>query len=428
MLARDHSLGREYLEPGVEVTLEGFSWQGPLEDVDGCTGSQGSFRMGSQGSFRMGSQGSLPPEPYYPPGHVNSYGSMGVPHPNYHQSHGSYPYTDYRGMSDGPHSRYIASGRYESWGQPMSSTGSNRPPMPPPPMQYGGSYPHHMSSGHMSSGSWGPHRPNMARDNSLSHNPLRHANTSQPAVDFDSHGSSGYWSDVPPQHTYGHSPEPYRSSLDSAPPQKPYGHPLKQYRSSPDSAPPQHPYGHTLEPYRSSPDSVSSVNPSPPRGPSSYSVDPSIAQTWSSQSDDYDKFAVMEPPEVRRTWSGEEFDSREANRSGHIYGGFSSKHDGDVKGQLARPHTVKRATSNQNENVETKPDLKGPSVKRAALNRDNSLASNRLKAAYLNMPMNKEIFDSDKELRSLSGTLRQASLACADKSRPKLLSDGDRLR
>jgi hypothetical protein len=136
----------------------------------------------------------------------------------------------------------------------------------------------------------------------------------------------------------------------------------------------------------------------------------------------------MEPPDVPRTWSGGEYDRNQAYRSGDRYGGFPSKHGGDGKGQLARPQTVKRATSNQNENVETKPDLKGPSVKRAALNRDNSLASNRLKAAYLNMPMNKEIFDSEKELHSLSGTLEQASLKCADKTRPKFLSDGDRLR
>jgi hypothetical protein len=136
----------------------------------------------------------------------------------------------------------------------------------------------------------------------------------------------------------------------------------------------------------------------------------------------------MEPPEVPRTWSGEEYDRRQAYRLGHRYGGFTSKHGGDVKGELARPQTVKRATSNQNENVETKPDLKGPSVKRAALNRDNSLASNRLKAAYLNIPMNKGIFDSEEELRNLSGTLEQASLKCADKTRPKHFSDSDRLR
>ena len=30
VLARDHSLGREYLHAGESVSLEGFSWQDPL--------------------------------------------------------------------------------------------------------------------------------------------------------------------------------------------------------------------------------------------------------------------------------------------------------------------------------------------------------------------------------------------------------------
>ena len=48
--------------------------------------------------------------------------------------------------------------------------------------------------------------------------------------------------------------------------------------------------------------------------------------------------------------------------------------------QAPKPDIIKRATSNQNETVETKPDFDGHSVKRVALNRDGSIASNRLKA------------------------------------------------
>jgi hypothetical protein len=133
---------------------------------------------------------------------------------------------------------------------------------------------------------------------------------------------------------------------------------------------------------------------------------------------------MMGPPEVRGTWSGEGGDRKKA---AHPRGSPSRHREGD-KGQFPRPQIVKRATSNQNETVETKPDLKGPSVKRAALNRDNSLASNRLKAAYLKDTMNKEMFDSEKELRLLPGTLqRQASLK-DNTARPKWLSPDDRLR
>jgi hypothetical protein len=134
---------------------------------------------------------------------------------------------------------------------------------------------------------------------------------------------------------------------------------------------------------------------------------------------------MMGPPEVPGTWSGEDADRK---KGAHSNGAPPLRHHEGERGQLARPHIVKRATSNQNETVETKPDLKGPSVKRAALNRDNSLASNRLKATYLKDPVYKEMFDSEKELRLLPGTLeRQASLK-DNTARPKWLSPEDRLR
>jgi len=74
--------------------------------------------------------------------------------------------------------------------------------------------------------------------------------------------------------------------------------------------------------------------------------------------------------------------------------------------QMPKPDIVKRMTSNQNETVETKPDFDGHSVKRAALNREGSLASNRLKEKY--MP---GYFDSKKEVEMLSSNLRQSSLS-----------------
>lgn len=137
---------------------------------------------------------------------------------------------------------------------------------------------------------------------------------------------------------------------------------------------------------------------------------------------------------VQRTWSGEDYGRRLPQRSGG-YGGQPppmQKHGESASpNKLARPHMVKRATSNQNETIETKPDLRGPSVKRAALNRDNSLVSNRLKAEYLNGTLQQiETFDSDKEVRNLSGTLAEATLevsAPVTKMRPKPLSASERM-
>ena len=68
-------------------------------------------------------------------------------------------------------------------------------------------------------------------------------------------------------------------------------------------------------------------------------------------------------------------------------------------------------TSNQNETVETKPDLCGPSVKRAALNRDQSATANRLKAAHLPEYYNKNgKFDTEHEMNVLTDNLEQSTL------------------
>lgn len=80
---------------------------------------------------------------------------------------------------------------------------------------------------------------------------------------------------------------------------------------------------------------------------------------------------------------------------------------------------VKRDTSNQNETYETK-----PSIKRAALNRDQSATSNRLKQEY--MP---DYFN--KEMQTLQETTEQIRLSPGpvprDQPRPKPLGDGGRV-
>jgi hypothetical protein len=72
---------------------------------------------------------------------------------------------------------------------------------------------------------------------------------------------------------------------------------------------------------------------------------------------------------------------------------------------------IKRMTSNQNETVDTKRDLVGPSIKRAALNRDQSAAANRLKAASLPEYYNKDGgFDPVNDINALTDDFEQSTL------------------
>lgn len=92
---------------------------------------------------------------------------------------------------------------------------------------------------------------------------------------------------------------------------------------------------------------------------------------------------------------------------------------GGGSSSLPRPQIVKRDTSHQNEQ---------PSIKRVALNRDNSLASNRLKQEYMPEYYNKR-FDTEQEVRTLSDNLEHSTLSplSAGPPRPKpkpLAGDG----
>jgi len=94
---------------------------------------------------------------------------------------------------------------------------------------------------------------------------------------------------------------------------------------------------------------------------------------------------------------------------------------------LPRPDMVKRATSNQNETLETHPSLVGPSVKRAALNRDSSAAANRLKEQYIPGFVKRQTpFDDEKEMGSLRDSLEQSTLATSEVAKPKPLTDAER--
>jgi hypothetical protein len=153
-------------------------------------------------------------------------------------------------------------------------------------------------------------------------------------------------------------------------------------------------------------------------------VDPAIAKSWSTQSEDYEKVADMFGSELRKSWSADS----DTYRNGRLQakpGTFGPDPYPPADGGLPRPDVVKRMTSNQNEDVETKRDLTGDgrSIKRAALNRDNSMASNRLKEKFAPGAIKKPMA-LDHEMRMLSASMEQSSLD----TKPKPLGLDERSR
>jgi hypothetical protein len=81
---------------------------------------------------------------------------------------------------------------------------------------------------------------------------------------------------------------------------------------------------------------------------------------------------------------------------------------------------VKRSTSNQNETPETRPDMVGPSIKKAALNRDNSMATNRLKEICFPDQFSQGKFDVTKEVHDLNREMSRSSLGGTTAAVPQM--------
>jgi len=379
VLARDHSLGREYIEAGEAVTLEGFSWQDPFQSKP------------REASYVR----PVVPPTAYPAGRNSSHGSLGMAPPHHVTSVGAPPPPpDYWGrVNSNERQREFSSGRYESWG----STPYGYPaPLPP----------HHGHGMHQRSGSWTHESPPLPgrhvhhrsgswgseREHSLGVYPLIGASVAGPADrgTFDSgRSTSGLWGDAT---TMGSSA---RGILPPSPPPPPPVYGGGPMRSS-----------GSLGPYRQP---ISPTNSTP--SPKPYSVDLSIAKTWSGG-------------EVQRTWSGEHEPPVQQVRPYDeiLMPGFRADF-GPASGSdnyVPKPQIVKRDTSHQNENYETK-----HSVKRAALNRDNSLASNRLKHEYMPEFFKKK-FDEEQEMRSLSSNLEQSTLN-TQRPKPQPLTQNERV-
>jgi len=269
-------------------------------------------------------------------------------------------------------------------------SGSWTHPLPIPSPQHG--------AHHQRSGSWG----GGGHMHSFSFNPLPGANVSRPAdVEAFEHGRSGYWGEqMMPPGTQGHHLQP--------PPPGAYG----EYNMSGGSiGPPQGPYRQIPSPSHST--------PSPP-----YNV-MNIARTWSGGGG------------VQRTWSGDHLSPPVmGNPQFDVYpcpvpgADMSPPRDGDdTTKQIPRPTLVKRDTSNQNENYETKPSQ----IKRAALNRDQSATSNRLKKEYMPEYFERKILN--KEMQSLQEDTEQIRLSpepdsyvqTLEKTKPQPLSQEGRV-
>jgi hypothetical protein len=398
------------------VTLDGFSWQDPFKPS--ASNSRPTERTAPQPAPSHAAPHGNSTR-FVPAGRNSSSGSLGMAPPYHHtsiggpppppHSHPDYPPPpppppDFYGrMASGDQRREFSNSSLGSWGAPFPY------PPPPPPMgvhgmhQRSGSWTHPLPPDspyhghhHQRSGSWGG-----GRENSLSWNPLIGASISRPAerdaFENSGRGGSGYWGEpVSPRSQYSVPP----------PPPPPGSYEGVPYMSSGSMGPP--PPGHLPHGAYRNPSPPMSDTPSP-----TYEVDLNIARSWSGGG------------EVRTTWSGEyppphgvdvgmPYDGqprpvtdgdKSPPRGGHQPYGMSS-------GLVPRPTIVKRDTSNQNESFDTK-----HSIKRAALNRDQSATSNRLKQEYMPDYYNTQ-FDTEREMQTLQETTEQIRLSPGPRPRP----------
>jgi len=323
-----------------------------IDQDEGVTLDGFSWREGIEGTSSERITRQPPPPPgamKYPPG--SREGSYGPPPPP-----GHYPYGGHGGMPPPPRTN-------SGFSTPTASTDERQYPypahgryeswgsaVPPPPMP----------PGYVRS--WD------AREHSLGQFALPHASIGHPAS-YATFGPPAY----SPHHSPHHSPHP---------PPPPPGHypPAYAYSGGPPPPPPPGPYA-------AGPHIPSYGSPSRPP----YAIDPSVASTWSGQPEG----------EIIKTLSGEETAAESSGASPAL-------HRPPIVG--VKPDIVKRATSNQNETFETKPDLAGGAVKRAALNRDSSAAANRLKELSFPDEFKNGKFDVAKEVHELSQDMGRSSL------------------
>eukprot|EP00536_Pseudo-nitzschia_multiseries_P001803 jgi/Psemu1/63352/estExt_Genemark1.C_230102 len=355
MLKREHTLGTTLVDPGEEFDLEGFVW------------SRENSRNLSAGSTRSSGQGIV-----LPPTMSNSSGSAAMPLPHDYyppQPHPAAP--DFHGrVSTEEQRRELSNNSIESWDHHRNPHAHYPPPLSSQRAGFQNFPDQPDFANYQRPSDWA--RWDEGRSHSLSGYPLPGANVNEPVED---------WS----------RPHPSRGTYDPV-----------RFQSGGSigsvGATGQPPQGH----YRQVPSPSHSVQSN-----SSYNMVDN-GKSWSPDGG--------ERPHPRH-FPYSQFDGQ------HQAGGRADssawrdlEHNGHSHA-IPRPGMVKRDTSNQNENCESKPNQ----VKRATLNRDQSATSNRLKEQFI-----PEVFTRD--MRSLQETTEQIQLNSPVSERPSApidLSNGD---
>ena len=368
------------------MSVEGFSWQDPVR------GSSDLERVGSHSSISYG-----PPPSFggMPGSRMGSYSSIGPPPPMGPPPGG--PYDHSMPPPHDLHARFASWNRFESWG----SLGQPPQQQHPPPQHMGyGPYP-------VQSGGWA------SRDHSLGAIPLQHANISQAAypTTFDHRvGSSGpYWG-PPPQSPFPPYPVP---SMGGPPPFYTSGgaYPTPYVRGPSPQPPSRGPVQSVAKPRANYNNNGSGPPHISPKSPT-YNVDPKVASQWSGRDQN----------EIAHTLSGSSCEEQGDTFISPPITSATRKAGTAESPNKLKPDLIKRATSNQNETMDSKPDYDGKCVKRAALNRDSSLAANALKAKY--MP---GYFDPKTEVERLSSNLEQSTLDPTLPPKPAHFTNQDRM-
>lgn len=409
LLVRDHSLGRDYVE---NLSLEEFSWEKPAQKFGAAGVSrQNSLAMNPlqhtnvnepvhpsylyerpSAGFRRSSSGNPPdtyPDSVAPSGprtHLRRSSS------SEHLSSGPDHRTNiYQSWSHGQQDEYVQqnSNAHSNWERPGPGpgpgpgpvSGLENGPMPPPPKP-----PHERYDAYQ--------RP---ASRSTSNNSA-YGSGIQP-YDYKSHPqSSAPRSSYPPESFRRSLPHPQSSGVARRSSHSSHSSHSSQDRNlysfgdtsfdngrSSSNPPPQRSYSNTSQNHyqmnkRSSPSKQypqSTVSPPPdgfndPYAPKPYPY-PTNPPNDAYYNDGYDPISNSTRNHHSSSSSSTSYSS---HRRKHRYpsGGNGIKATG-----LARPSTVKRATSNQNEEAETKKETK--LIKRPGLNRENSITAYRLKEA-----------------------------------------------
>lgn len=392
-MERNHSLGTEVMNEGEDRGIDpGFAW------VDGATSNRGAvLPPGGNAGIAHGQPGITNPPDYY--------GNTSVGEPTRQFSNGSFsgyqfpPGREFSLGSFGSHGGYGAFGppfRQGSYGSIGSFSGPGGPThrrsgswsdaAPPTP---------HDGFTRQRSGSW--NAPPVSREHSLSGFPLPHTNLDEPLFQQTGYGNPS----MPPGQFQGSHylppPPPPR------PPPQPFSHSPGRHIVRLPSDTSIGTIGSPAQgPHRKVATQSQSGTPTPPYDPSD----------WSRSAGQYPPGRDGGPYNQFNTQPQPGFGTDTNSQRSHPL----------QNGQVARPAMIKRDTSNQNETYETK-----RSLKKAALNRDQSATSNRLKQRYIPQVLDMQSLQNQTEgIKLNSPSSDEADRKPPAKSKPTPLKQSDR--